>query len=418
MGSSVNITKRVRKRKLTSGDIVEQPRWVLNYREPRSGRRRQLFFDRQKDAQARRNQIIAEVETGSYSDERTRAITVREIVRRWVESRDGEVKVGTLDGYRRAAANIVGPLLVGSAQDRTRFKLTGKQPEGTKTVDLLGDFKVQDLTTSDVRSWHKTLVTHVGVYSANRAKMFLVAALALAAEDLNIRPPAMPRNLGRGRPKTKKALLTTEQVSRLIQHARHDRERGLYVAFPFLAGTRPSEQLGLLWDDVDFDANVIHISRMQERDGSITSLTKTSAGTRDIPMGSLLRGLLLEWKLSCPRRNGELNRVFPGLGNPQPWPLPRIGGGGPLLYWNFRRRFWAATLKALGLPAVTPHSARHTFISTLQAQGIEVGLVAKIAGHANANVTLGHYTQAVRGGDSAMGALERAFSAPTSALLS
>ena len=32
----------------------------------------------------------------------------------------------------------------------------------------------------------------------------------------------------------------------------------------------------------------------------------------------------------------------------------------------------------------------------MQAQGIEVGLVAKIAGHSNANVTLGHYTQDVR----------------------
>jgi integrase len=162
-------------------------------------------------------------------------------------------------------------------------------------------------------------------------------------------------------------------------------------------------------DDVDFEANVVHIRRMQERDGTITNLTKTSAGTRDVPMGSLLRSLLLEWKLACPRRDGELHRVFPGLGSPQPWPLPRIGGGGPLLYWNFRRRFWAATLKRLGLPAVTPHSARHSFISILQAQGIEVGLVAKIAGHANANVTLGHYTQAVRGGESAALALEQAY---------
>jgi integrase len=95
----------------------------------------------------------------------------------------------------------------------------------------------------------------------------------------------------------------------------------------------------------------------------------------------------------------------------QPWPLPRIGGGGPLLYNNFRNRVWAPMLKRLGLPPVTPHSARHSFISTLQAQGIEVGLVAKLAGHANPNVTLGHYTQAVRGGESAVAALERAYTA-------
>jgi integrase len=72
-------------------------------------------------------------------------------------------------------------------------------------------------------------------------------------------------------------------------------------------------------------------------------------------------------------------------------------------------------LKRLGLPAVTPHSARHSFISTLQAQGIEIGLVAKLAGHANANVTLGHYTQAIRGGQEALAALERAYTAPNTA---
>jgi integrase len=103
--------------------------------------------------------------------------------------------------------------------------------------------------------------------------MFLKVILALAAEDLNIRPPAMPANLGRGKPKIKKAILSPDQVRVLLRTARADQEKGIYIAFPFLAGTRPSEQLGLLWEDVDFDANVIHIRRMQERDGSITNLT-------------------------------------------------------------------------------------------------------------------------------------------------
>ncbi len=107
--------------------------------------------------------------------------------------------------------------------------------------------------------------------------------------------------------------------------------------------------------------------------------------------------------------SGELHRVFPGPGRLQPWPKPRLGGGGPMLYQNFRRRYWEPAFKALGLPYVTPHSARHSFISVLQARGVEVGLVAKLAGHANANVTLGHYTQAVRGGAAAIDALEKAY---------
>lgn len=118
--------------------------------------------------------------------------------------------------------------------------------------------------------------------------------------------------------------------------------------------------------------------------------------------------MLLEWRLLCPRLDRELHRVFPGPGRLEPWPLPRRGGG-PLLYHNFRNRYWKPAFKRLRLPYVTPHSARHLFISTLQAKGIEVGLVAKLAGHASPAVTLSHYTQAVRGGEVAIKALEEAF---------
>lgn len=222
----------------------------------------------------------------------------------------------------------------------------------------------------------------------------------------------MPRGLGRNRVKTKKAILTPAEIGKLVEAARNDPEHGLYYAFPFLAGTRPSEQLGLLWEDVDFDTNVIRIRRIQERDGSLTNMTKTEAGTRDIPMSAALRALLLEWRVRCPRLGKTLHRVFPGPGRLQPWPkVARIGGGGPLLYQNYRSRYWEPVFEKLGLPYVTPHSARHSFISTLQAEGIEVGLVAKLAGHANATVTLGHYTQAVRGGEAAVAALDRAYAA-------
>ena len=124
------------------------------------------------------------------------------------------------------------------------------------------------------------------------------------------------------------------------------------------------------------DANLVLIRRIQERNGSLTDMTKTEAGTREVPMGPMRREMLLAWRVRCPRLRGELHRVFPGPGRLEPWPKPRSGGGGPLLYQNWRRRFWEPVFKQLGLPYVTPHSARHSFISTMQAQGLEVGLIA------------------------------------------
>ncbi len=381
MEFSINLTRRVRKRKLLSGAVVQQTRYVLNYKDPKTGGRRQEFFETHKLALTRRSELILKVGSGTYVDKKT-APTVAEAVDHWLDDRAANVKANTLTAHRFVVGHI-----------RSR----------------LGRLKVTDLTTADIRTWHRAVTDQIGAYTANRAKSLLRSILALSEEDYGVRAPSMPLGLGRGRQKVKKAILTPPDIARIIEAARVDPEHGVYYAFPFLAGTRPSEQLGLLWEDVDFDANAIRIRRIQERDGSITPMTKTAAGTREVPMGPTLRSMLMEWRLRCPRLAGELHRVFPGPGRLEPWPKPRSSGGGPLLYQNWRRRYWAPVFKKLGLPYVTPHSARHSYISTMQAQGIEVGLVAKLAGHANAVVTLGHYTQAVRGGEDAVAALEKAY---------
>jgi len=408
MDVNVNITWRPRVRKRASGALVEQPRYVANWRCPRTGGRKQKFFPRKADAEAFRNQLIVDFSSGSYVDAKT-APTVSQAADHWLADRDGKVKASTLASYKVVVGHIRGPFLVGTPKQRAEYTVTGVAPKGAKLVRMLGDVKLHELATAQIRSLHRELTELSGAYTANRAKSILKTILALAEEDFGIRAPSMPTGLGRGRHKLKKAILTPDQIAKVITAARLDRERGIFVAFPFLVGTRPSEQLGLLWKEVDFDAGVIRIRRILERDGSLSEMTKTAAGTREVPMSATLRDMLLEWRARCPRKDKELHLVFPGPGRLQQWPGPRTGGGGPLLYQNFRKRYWVPFFEELGLPYVTPHSARHSFISTMQAQGIEVGLVARLAGHANATVTLGHYTQAVRGGEVAVQALERAY---------
>lgn len=409
MTFSINLTKRTRRRKLKSGAVVVHPRYVLNFRDPKTGARRQEFFENQKLAQARKGELILRVGTGTYVDEKT-VPTVAEAIDHWLEDKASKVKDNTLIGYKVVVAHVRGPFLIGSRQDRGEFTLTGEKPAGGRLLPMLGAVKLSDLTTAEIRAWHRLLTEHSGAYTANRAKSHLKSILALAEEDFGVRAPSMPVGIGRGRQKVKKAILTPDLIAKVIDAAKADPERGIYYAFPFLAGTRPSEQLGLLWEDVDFEANVIRIRRIQERDGALTETTKTEAGTREVPMGRVLREMLLEWRVRCPRgARSDLHRVFPGPGRVVAWPFTRSGGGGALLYQNWRKRYWVPLFKKLGLPYVTPHSARHSFISTMQAEGIEVGLVAKLAGHANAVVTLGHYTQAVRGGADAVTALERAY---------
>ena len=137
---------------------------------------------------------------------------------------------------------------------------------------------------------------------------------------------------------------------------------------------------------------------------------QNSVAHREIPIAPMLRTMLLRWRVACPSADNADQRVFPCLGL-----LSRsrdIKRGTPLSYSNFSGTYWRPIFRTLGLPYVTPHSARHAFISTLQASGIEIGVVAKLAGHADPSVTLSHYTQPVRDGTGAVLALETAYTGP------
>ena len=392
-----------------NGKPTKVKRHTVNFRCPETGRKRRLSFKTKVKAEAHRDVLQAQFSGSEYYNPIENP-TVREVAEHWLETKRGTIKPQTVKSFKCHLVPIIGPLLKGTAQERGLHAVTGEKPShDAKLLRMLGDELVSSLQTAQLRRWHGVVREECGAFSANRCVSFLKSILALAEEDFGVRTCKIPSNLPRRKHKPKKEILSPEEVAKLIAYAQADKAKGIYYAFPFLTGVRVSEQLALRWADFDLDAGVISIRRVQERDGSTTDTTKTESGTREVPISQTLRAMLLEWRLRCPRLDGELYRVFPSLGSPQQWPLPRIGGGGPLLYGNYRKRYWAPCLKAAGVKHVGHHSARHSFVSTLQAQGVEVGLVAKLAGHSNPAVTLGHYTQAVRGGAEAVAMLDRAY---------
>lgn len=246
------------------------------------------------------------------------------------------------------------------------------------------------LSTKDIRLWHEQAGGRR--YSVNRALSILQAVLALRAEDAGTRPVAMPNGLARNVTRASKAHLSVEQARTVVKSG------DIYVAFPFLVGTRISEQLGLCWDCVDFDAGVVHIRRVQDkRSGELIGATKTASSQRSVPMGEAVRRMLAGWKTICP----SPERVFPAK------------QGGTLLYSNFLHRIWKPTLERMGLPPVSIHSARTSFISMLQENGTPVATAAKLAGHSNVAVTLSHYTHSLTDGREAIAALDAALTGTT-----
>ena len=113
------------KRTLTCGAVISQPRYVLNFNDPRTGKRRQLFFRSQREAIARRDSILAAIATNSYSESRNQ-MTVGGAVEHWLENRRSEVKASTWKTYRQISTNcIIGPLLVGTPGERKSYREVG-----------------------------------------------------------------------------------------------------------------------------------------------------------------------------------------------------------------------------------------------------------------------------------------------------
>ena len=317
MTLNITLTRRLRRRTLKSGVIVEQVRFVLNWHDPRTGAREQRFFDRQKDAQERRAELVAAFDRGAYSSS-NRSVTVGDAVAAWLESKRGVVRPITFASYEFEIGYIVGPLLPSEARKAIVRSGVGARPKA-RAIELLGRVKVQELTTRRIRAWHKLISEEVSVYSANKALIKLKAALALAAEDHEFRPPAMPTGLQRQRDKARKAVLTPDEVARLLAAARDDLDKGVYYSAPFLMGTRPSEQLGLMWDDVEFEANVIRIRRIQLRYGSLSRVhqdggrparySNVAAAARDaarLARALPAQGRRASPRVPCPRRPARL----------------------------------------------------------------------------------------------------------------
>lgn len=396
------------RRVLRYGETVVLDRYVLNYKDPVTRQRKSQFFETRKEAEAEQQRLYKMVAEGQPLSPKD-SPTVAEAVEYWLKHCEGRVLPQTLISYSRIARNYIsGPIIEGTKQEKFEYRTAGSLPPGKKPVHMLGHHRIAELTTAQIRTWHQTVVKIATPFVAKEARKHLSTVLAMVGEDFGIRVPPMPRRMVSGHRKKERLLLRPDQIKAIFDGANEDRY-GLYYVFLFMTGVRPGEMLGLLWEDIDFIDNVVHIRRNQDNRGVIKNFPKTAAGQRRIPMAPLLRQALLEWKKQCPRREGLPHRVFPCLGYRYNDPLGQSRAGGALLLANFRNRIWKPLLQRLDLPPVTPYVTRHLVISNLQAQGVEVGTVAKIAGHANPQITLQHYTHQVRDSAGVMDRLGTAY---------
>ena len=60
---------------------------------------------------------------------------------------------------------------------------------------------------------------------------------------------------------------------------------------------------------------------------------------------------------------------------------------------------WSACAKAIGFPEITFHALRHTHVSQLVDQGVDIVTISRRIGHANPEITLRSYSHLFRRDD-------------------
>lgn len=196
---------------------------------------------------------------------------------------------------------------------------------------------------------------------------------------------------------THRALTASERKFIVDWHRVH--RAGLWALLMLFAGLRRGEALALLWEDIDFKEDVIHVTKAIHFEGNkgVLSTTKTEAGVRDVPLMPQLKACLLQYDRRegrvCRNSNGEpvntqaaFKRGWEGwlaamenIMNDEPPFQP--GKRNDLRKNTDRKKFFVRT-----------HDLRHTFCTMLYKAGVGLKEAQYIMGHADSSMTLEVYT--------------------------
>jgi|SRR5262245_1961850 integrase len=191
-------------------------------------------------------------------------------------------------------------------------------------------------------------------------------------------------------------MLQPAQAAALLERLRG---QPLYLIASLALGTgmRRNEMLGLRWQDVDLGAGRLTIEQSLEQTathGIRTKGPKTKHGKRTISLPAhVVAELRQHW------REQQEQRLAVGLGKaPEATPVLAAPDGGHLSP-NAITKAWPVAMAAIGMPAVTLHSLRHTHASMLIASGVDILTISRRLGHSSPTITLGVYGHLIAGGD-------------------
>lgn len=181
---------------------------------------------------------------------------------------------------------------------------------------------------------------------------------------------------------------TRDEMEAILTHLQTNAPEQVWNWYEFAFGTgmRPSEQIALFWEDVDWVGKSVRVKRARVR--AQLKSTKTYQ-VRDVLLSDRMMKVLKRQKAHSFEKEG-MAPIFLNPMTGRAWPDVQ----------EQRKSYFQPALKALEIRKRHAYCTRATFATTALMGGVNPSYIARQLGHKNAAVTHKHYARWIDGSDS------------------
>jgi integrase len=288
--------------------------------------------------------------------------TVAAYLQRWLrEFKESQVRYSTQQRYKQLVARHIEPA-IGRV---ILSKLTGMDVQTLMNAALKSG-----LSPRSVQYIHTTLRQAL----EQATKLDLVERNVASLVD----PPTVPRH--------EITPFDQGQTLEFLKAADGHRFQFLFL-LALASGLRQGELLGLRWQDVDFQAGILHVRHgLQRQKGKLVLIeTKTEKSRRALPLAPIATDAL-KGQLAAQRRHQ--------LAHGESWNADGFvftsEKGTPLDATNVSHEF-RKLVATTNLPQIRFHDLRHTCATLLLLQGVDMNTIKDILGHSQISLTMNTY---------------------------
>lgn len=326
-------------------------RWRLEYMYENERYSQYVNASSPSEANRKLALFVAEVEKGNYSRQNSMTFT--------------EFSQMFIDKY--AKNNLSDTTVINYVYQLNKYIL----PElGKYKLSKLKRLHVQDFANKLLNEYNlssKTIKNYIKLISS-----ILEKAIQWDYLHENVaKYVTIPKNYNK--PKKEQEIYNNEEIKLLFEALQNEEEpfkTMVYVSF--YTGAKRGEVLGLRWQDIDFDNNIMHIiqNKIIKQNGTKLKETKNKR-TRQFVIPQVLVDKLKEIYNNQPQNELVFNYC-------------------PTTYTKMWRKF----IKSHNLKPITLHDLRHTNGSILASKGVDIVTIANRLGHLPATASA-YYLHAV-----------------------